>query len=61
MSGHPCDSCGRDDELTVEVRRLYVTPASWDTEATVTPATETERWCDVCRSHYPHDLLAAGA
>lgn len=54
-----CDSCGRDDEPTSAVRRLYVTPASWDAEASVTPADETERWCAVCMTHYPHETLDA--
>ncbi|MEM9611507.1 MAG: hypothetical protein AAF962_06895 [Actinomycetota bacterium] len=50
-----CDSCGRDDEPTTEVRRIYITPAAWDTEEKVTKAPDTELWCDVCRTHYPHE------
>lgn len=50
-----CDSCGRDDEPTTVVRRLYITPASWDTEAKVTKATQTEQWCAVCQTHYAHE------
>jgi hypothetical protein len=49
-----CDSCGRDDEPLTEVRRLYITPESWDTEGRVDAAPDTERWCVVCQSHYPH-------
>ena len=26
-----CESCGRDDDDLVLVRRLYVTPEAWDT------------------------------
>jgi hypothetical protein len=48
-----CDSCGRDDEPVVLVRRLYVTPESWDTPGRVDEG-ERERWCFVCRTHYPH-------
>jgi hypothetical protein len=35
------------------VRRLYLTPASWDTEAKVDEA-GFEQWCFVCRTMYPH-------
>lgn len=48
-----CDSCGRDDEPVVVVRRLYVTPESWDTPGKVEEG-DVERWCYVCRTHYPH-------
>ncbi len=59
MSDQDCESCGRDDEPLTEVRRIYVTPASWDTEAKSEPATGTERWCDVCMVHYPHEVIGA--
>lgn len=49
-----CDSCGTDDVTVTEVRRVYVTPGSWDTEAKVSPAADTERWCETCQLHYPH-------
>ena len=52
-TGH-CDSCGRDDEELEPVRRVYVTPESWDTEGKVDVVDEIERWCFVCRAHYPH-------
>jgi hypothetical protein len=51
-----CDSCGRDDEEVVLVRRLYVTPEAWDTPEKVEAGGE-ERWCFVCRTHYPHEEL----
>ena len=38
------------------MRRLYVTPEAWDTEAKVELAGE-EQWCFVCRTHYPHEIL----
>lgn len=59
MSPTDCSSCGRDDEPLTEVRRFYVTPASWDTEATSKPAEHTEHWCDVCMAHYPHEVISA--
>jgi hypothetical protein len=51
-----CESCGRDDEDVVVVRRLYVTPEAWDTPGKVEPGDE-EKWCFVCRTHYPHEEL----
>ena len=36
------------------MHRVYVTPESWDTEGKVDVVDEIERWCFVCRSHYPH-------
>ena len=53
MATGTCDSCGREEAVT-EVRRVYVTPEDWDTEGKVEPQAGTERWCDVCRTHYPH-------
>ncbi len=48
-----CESCGDEGKVT-EVRRVYVTPADWDTESKITPADDTEQWCDACVLHYPH-------
>jgi hypothetical protein len=48
-----CESCGSPDEELVVVRRLYVTPESWDTPGSVTEA-DLEQWCFVCRTMYPH-------
>lgn len=42
--------------------RLYVEPGSWDGRGDdEPPATEgdRERWCFVCRTHYPHRLVDA--
>ena len=52
-----CDSCGAENEKVIEVRRVYVTPEAWDTEAKVSPARETERWCGACTLHYPHQTI----
>ena len=54
-----CESCGRDDEVVVLVRRVYLTPESWDTPERVEVAGE-ERWCFVCRTHYPHEVVEDG-
>lgn len=52
-----CDSCGRDDEVVVAVRRVYLTLADWDREEKVEVVAEPEQWCLVCREHYPHQLV----
>lgn len=53
-SSGTCESCGRDNEAVTEVRRVYVTPESWDQEGKVTVVDDTEHWCTACMSHYPH-------
>ena len=52
-----CDSCGSEGDPLRPVRRQYLTPESWDTEASARPADDTEQWCEVCRLHYPHEML----
>jgi hypothetical protein len=39
------------------VRRIYVTPESWDTPASQQVVEEAELWCVSCRSQYPHELV----
>jgi hypothetical protein len=50
-----CTSCGSDADDVVAVRRVYVTPAAWDTEEKVEVLDEVEQWCFPCRTHYPHE------
>jgi hypothetical protein len=50
-----CDSCGRTDEDLAEVHRAYLTPETWDTPGRVDIVPDLERWCLVCRAHYPHE------
>lgn len=52
-----CESCGAPADDLVHVRRVYVTPAAWDTEEKVEMGDE-EWWCFVCRTHYPHQVPA---
>ena len=54
-----CESCGRDEEDLVLVRRLYITPESWDTPERIERG-DTEQWCFVCRTHYPHEAPDGG-
>ena len=50
-----CESCGgTDDDLQV-VHRVYLVPESWDTPGSATVLDDTELWCFVCRSMYPHE------
>ena len=53
-----CENCARDDAELVEVHRVYVTPAAWDTEGSSTEVETTEWWCFSCRSIYPHRVAA---
>ena len=55
-----CTSCGSDAADVVDVRRVYVTPAAWDTEEKVEVVDEVEHWCFPCRTHYPHEEVGAG-
>lgn len=61
METGTCESCGTEgcDDL-VTLQRLYVTPESWDQEATVIRVDDIERWCTACTTHYPHQLVAEG-
>ena len=54
-----CTSCGSDADDVVAVRRVYVTPAAWDTEEKVEVVDEVEQWCFPCRTHYPHEEVEA--
>jgi hypothetical protein len=56
----PCDSCGRTDDGLVDVHRVYVTPEAWDTPERIDVQPDVERWCFACRTHYPHEVVAAG-
>lgn len=53
-----CDSCGAEADDLASVRRVYVTPAAWDTDERVDVVDEPERWCVPCRTNYPHQPLA---
>ncbi len=55
-----CTSCGSEAADVIDVRRVYVTPAAWDTEERVEVVDEVEHWCFPCRTHYPHQEVGAG-
>lgn len=44
-----------DDELLL-VRRVYVTPETWDTPGSERVVDTPELWCISCCSQYPHQL-----
>ena len=52
-----CESCAREDDDLVAVRRVYVTPESWDTPGSARTMPDVEVWCFSCRSQYPHEPL----
>jgi hypothetical protein len=61
MTERVCENCAMPDEELVLVRRVYVTPESWDSpEATARTVDEAELWCVSCMSQYPH-VLADGS
>jgi hypothetical protein len=57
-----CDSCGREDEETELVRRVYLVvpdegtgdPMTLEERAQAVPVDEDERWCASCRETFPH-------
>lgn len=52
-----CESCAREDDDLVVVRRTYVVPESWDAEGSSTTLPDGELWCFSCRSVYPHEVV----
>lgn len=54
-----CESCGADDDDLVVVHRVYVTPQSWESQASVRVQPDTERWCYSCATSYPNEPVAS--
>ena len=54
-----CENCAREDDDLSAVRRVYVTPESWDTPGSSKTAADVELWCFSCRSQYPHEAAEA--
>jgi hypothetical protein len=57
MTQRVCENCAFPDEELALVRRVYVTPETWDAQGSREVVEETELWCVSCRSQYPHDLV----
>jgi len=58
--GRVCESCAREDEDLIAVRRIYLTPDTWDTTGSSTVVPGVELWCFPCRTMYPHELADEG-
>jgi len=56
-----CESCGAADDELHPVRRMYVTPADWDTDGSEITMPDTERWCFACCTMYPHTPVGTPA
>ncbi len=52
-----CDSCGSEEAELTAVRRMYVTPETWETVAKEVVLPEIERWCMACSLSYPHERV----
>lgn len=52
-----CESCGDEAVEVVTVRRLYLVPATDTDPQRYDHADVEERWCFVCRTHYPHEVV----
>ena len=57
MADRVCENCAFPDEDLVLVRRVYVTPETWETSASHQVVQEPELWCVSCRSQYPHEVV----
>jgi len=53
VTDRACENCGFLDEELVLVRRVYLVPESWDSEAKLTVVPDAELWCVSCVSQYP--------
>lgn len=49
-----CENCGTPDDELILVRRVYVTPATWDNPGSQEIVEEAELWCISCCSQYPN-------
>jgi hypothetical protein len=54
-----CDSCGTEESELYAVHRKYVTPGSWDQEASERVLDDVEHWCFACCASYPHAPASA--
>lgn len=58
---YDCQSCGSVETVLWAVRRIYVTPADWDTEGAEHTDPDVERWCFACLASYPHEPVDDGS
>lgn len=58
--GRACDNCGFEADELVLVRRVYVTPESWETSASAQVLDDPELWCVSCTTQYPYEAADQG-
>lgn len=56
-----CENCAVADDELVRIRRVYITPETWDAPGSRRVLEEAELWCISCLSQYPHELADAPA
>ena len=49
-----CENCGFESDDLALVRRVYLTPESWDTPRSERVLDDSEVWCISCTTQYPH-------
>jgi hypothetical protein len=52
-----CESCGGTEATLTAVRRMYVTPETWESEHKQVVLPDVEQWCFACLTQYPHERL----
>lgn len=53
MTARVCENCAIEDDDLILVRRVYVTPESWDQPAKTEVMPDIELWCVPCATQYP--------
>ncbi|HEX5094994.1 MAG TPA: hypothetical protein VFX21_03240 [Acidimicrobiia bacterium] len=56
MTARVCENCAFADDELVLVRRVYVTPETWDQPGSHQVVPEPELWCVSCVTQYPCEL-----
>ena len=54
---YTCESCGGSEATLTPVRRMYVTPETWESEHKQVVLPDVEQWCFSCVSQYPHERV----
>ena len=49
-----CENCGFESDDLSMVRRMYVTPETWDAPGSQQVLDDTEMWCVSCVTQYPN-------
>lgn len=60
MTERACENCATPDDELLLVRRVYLTPETWDAPATASVVDEPELWCLSCCTQYPYDPVDDG-